>query len=128
MNKICGFCNKELPIRKQQNNRVNIFVCESCQKPKFNTMYRQTYRSEDDLLQYVSIFVDDFYVLYGYYLLGPTTTIYKSPVGVIYESADPGPITWDWERPAFSLIGILELPLQDPALVKKKLEIYTLFS
>ena len=137
MNKICGFCDKELSLLNQNDRLFDIFICDACQKPDFNTMYRQTYRSSDGVLLSESLFIDEFYVTWQHHYLYTKyhgaeccgiTSIYKAPIGIIYSHPDPEPITWDWTNPVFCLNGIVELPLKDPRLLKNKLQIYTMFS
>lgn len=134
MIKPCGFCG-QIPEQIDHANRdlFDIYLCVGCIKPDYDTRYRQvTYKGYPDALA-ITFRIDEFYVVMNYFFNYTTrrnnyTTIYKKPLGNIDSSIDLEPIIWDPDLPVCDLDMVLEFPFHDPALLKQKLQIYTVFS
>lgn len=134
MNTPCGFCNK-IPEQVDHANRemFDVYLCAGCKKPDFDTRYRIVcYKGYPDILA-VTVRLDEYYIILNHNFNYTTrrtkyTTIYKKVIGSINYSLDLEPITWGPEEPVCDLDFLVKLPLHDPAAVKRKLQIYTLFS
>ena len=131
----CGFCQQELEIINHTNPEVfDIMVCEGCMRPDFDTRFRQVFRKGTTELLATTIRIDEFFIILNHNFNYSTkrtnyTQIFKKGViGELDGSLDLQPVTWGPDEPAFDLDFILKLPLHDPALTKRKLQIYTTFS
>jgi hypothetical protein len=112
----CGFCHKELEVVNHTNSDLfDVYLCENCMKPGFYTRFRKVcYKGYPEVLA-TTIRIDEFYVVLNY-------CFHLSSQRSNYTQIHKG-ITL-----VFDLDFILHLPLHDPALTKRKLEIYTTFS
>ena len=101
--------------------------------PDFNTLFRQiAYPGQLEVLA-TTIRIDEYFIVINYSFNYTTrrsnyTTIYKKFIGLMESSFDIDPITYDADRPVHDFDTTLDLPLHDPVLLKKKLQLYTLFS
>ena len=120
-------------IEHHNSNLFDIFLCAGCQLPKYDTRFRQVYYPGQSELLATNIRIDEFFVVINYafnYITKRTgyTLIFKKVIGFIDNSLDIEPLTYDTDRPVHDFDMILELPVHNPALLKTKLNIYTLFS
>jgi hypothetical protein len=120
MNKICGFCNKELCIDKDAYV-LKVYSCTHC-IPDFNTRFRMAFEKDGRLLSKI-IRIDEYYVVIFYDKI--ETTIYKSILSNINNDMT---LIYENSKPAHIFNYILELPYHDPALLKNKLQTIVLFS
>jgi hypothetical protein len=130
----CGFCHKVPNLISHANGDIfDIYLCEGCQRPDFNTRFRQLYWTGQKQLLAVTIRLDEFFLVLNYAFNFTSkrinyTTIYKKVIGEFNDSLDLEPITWGPDVPVFDLDFVVQLPLHDLALAKQKLQIYTTFS
>lgn len=131
----CGFCNKSMDIISHTNSDLfDIYLCEGCIKPGFDTRFRQVCYKDEEYVLATTIRLDEFFIVLNYafnYTNRRTnyTQVYrKNVIGELNDSLDLQPITWGPDLPAFDLDFIMILPLHNPAEAKRKLEIYTTFS
>lgn len=112
----CGFCHKPLEIINHTNSDLfDVYLCEGCLNPNFYTRYRRVcYKGSKEVLA-TTIKLDEFYVVLTY-------CFHLTPQKMNYTQIHKG-ITL-----IFELDFILQLPWHDPALAKRKLQIYTTFS
>ena len=133
--KICRFCNKNLyKISHHNPDLFDMFLCSNCLFPTYHSQYRELYFFAEEELLAASFRLDEFYVVLNYSFNFTNkrtnyTTIYKNSIGSIDTSVDLQPIIWDRGFPLVCDIDhIVEFPFQDPAKLKVKLQIYTLFA
>jgi len=112
----CGFCHKELEIVNHTNSDLfDVYLCEKCLEPEFGTRYREvSYKGQKEILA-TTIRIDEYYIVLNYNLnlSAQRTNFTQIHKGIVL---------------IFDLDFILRLPLHDPALAKRKLQIYTTFS
>lgn len=132
--KICRFCNKDMnKIDHHNPDLFDVYLCVGCLQPEYHTRYRELYRrGEDDLLA-TTIRIDEYYVILNHHFNYTTrrtnySEVYKNDIGEIVQSVDLQPITWTSDLPAVDVDTILKLPFGDPASLKRKLQLYILFS
>jgi hypothetical protein len=134
MNKVCGFCNKPMEKTDHTNkDMLDVYLCAGCIKPDFDTRFRQVFYPNENELLATQFRLDEFHVVMNYafnYTNRRTryTTIYKKAIGFMYSSLDLEPLTWDTDHPVHDFDTVLQFPFHDPALLKRKLQLYTLFS
>ena len=130
----CGFCHKTPDLINHTNREMfDIYLCEGCLKPDFDTRFRQVYRTGQSELLAITIRLDEYFLVLNYNFNFTSkrinyTSIYKKVIGEFNDSLDLQPITWGPDLPVFDLDFVLCLPLDNPALAKQKLQIYTTFS
>lgn len=130
----CGFCHKVPELINHTNREIfDIYLCEGCQRPDFDTRFRQVYRTGEKELLAITVRLDEYFLVLNYSFNFTSkrinyTSIYKKVIGEFNDSLDLEPITWGPDKPVFDLDFVLQLPLHDPALAKQKLQIYTTFS
>lgn len=132
--KSCAFCQKEMSLVDHANkDLLDVYICADCQQPEHDTRYRQIcYKDEEPVLA-TTIHIDDFYVILNYAFSFITrrtnfTTIFRKAIGAIDSDLDLAPIVWIPSLPVVDLDIIIRLPYHDIKALKKKLQIYTLFS
>lgn len=130
----CQFCNKNINKTDHHNPELfDVYSCRGCLLPDFNTLFRQiAYPGQLEVLA-TTIRIDEYFIVINYSFNYTTrrsnyTTIYKKFIGLMESSFDIDPITYDADRPVHDFDTTLDLPLHDPVLLKKKLQLYTLFS
>ena len=130
----CGFCHKAPDIVNHTNSDIfDIYLCEGCLLPNFDTRFRQVCYKGDTQVLAVTIRLDEYFIVLNYNFNFTTkrinyTQIYKKVIGELNDSLELQPITWGPDMPVFDLDFVVRLPLHDPALAKQKLQIYTTFS
>lgn len=134
MNQNCGFCNKVMEIINHTNSDIfDIYLCEGCLKPEFDTRYRIVCYKNLPLVLANTIRIDEWFIVNNH-MLDLTkgkinyTRVYQKVIGEFNDSLDLTPLTMGPDQSVFELDFVLDLPLHDPALVKRKLQIYTTFS
>ena len=130
----CQFCHKELEVINHTNSDLlTIYLCEGCRLPEYYTRFRcVTYKDSEHVLA-ITVTLDEFFIELNYAFNFTNrrtnyTKIYKNVIGELDTSLDLAPITWGKGDPVCDLDFVVSFPLHNPALVKQKLQIYTLFS
>ena len=132
--KECVFCHKEMAIIDHANkDLLDIYSCGDCKQPEHTTQYRHVcYKDEEPILA-TTIHVDEFYIILNYafsFISRRTnyTTIYRKVIGAIDTNWDLEPVVEAANVKAFDMDIIVQLPYDDIEALKKKLQIYILFS
>jgi hypothetical protein len=132
--KICRFCNKDMKKIDHHNpDLFDVYLCVDCLFPDYMTRYRELYRRGQDDLLAVTIRIDEFYVILNHQFNYTTrrtnySEVYKNVIGEMVQSVDLQPLTWTSDLPVCDVDTVLKLPFHDPAALKRKLQIYVLFS
>ena len=112
----CGFCDKIMDMVDHTNNELfDIYLCERCTGTGFYTQYRQVcYKGNQEVLA-TTIRIDEYYVVINhcFNLVSSRNNYTRIHIGI---------------TKIFELDFVLQLPLHDLALAKRKLQIYTTFS
>ena len=118
---ICIFCYDELKDTGNSKH-FKVFLCQDCQMPQHNTLYRVIHDRNTDIKLYDQAQIDDF-IITRYYQKTPRTPINTSKI--YRRTLDNTPVI---PRPVFELDRILEIDTSDLEAVKRKLAIWTTFS
>lgn len=116
MNHECGFCHKNMEIVNHTNRELfDVYLCEECTDSEMFTRYRHVcYHGSNEVLA-TTIRIDEYYVVLNhcFHLSSQRSNYTQIHIGITM---------------IFDLDFILRLPLHNPALAKRKLQIYTTFS
>jgi len=113
---------------------IDVYLCAGCLLPKFDTRFRQCFYPGKSVVLATQFRLDEFHVVINYAWNFPGdgrenhTTIYRHAIGFMESILDLAPITWDWDHLVHDFDTVLKLPFHDPVLLKRKLQLYTLFS
>ena len=134
MSKICVFCQQEMKKMKHHNeDLLDVFMCSDCLEPNYSTFYRQCFYADGDKVLATNFRFNDYFVVINYAFNFTTrrieyTTIHKNAIGFIANALNIDPVTHDTDRPVLDVPFTIDFPLNNPALLKSKLDLYTLFS
>lgn len=120
--KICCFCSKEMQkVGHHNTDLFDVYVCQDCLFPDYRSQYRELYRiGQNDILA-ANVRIDEFYVVLNYQF---NYTNKRTNYTTIYRGAPKQLV----DTPVCDVDLIINLPYHDPAALKRKLRLYTLFS
>lgn len=129
----CLFCKNPLGFQKEDvgSRTFDLYTCRDCKAPAYRTLHRQLYfYNKTDLLS-DNIQIDEYFITRHFRPSHPSakygcSIIYKEAIGVFDGDVDMQPIIIN--NPVCELDYIIELPWNDIEAVKRKLNLYTIFS
>lgn len=127
--RICPFCSKALET-VQDGAFISTHVCIGCQKPKYDTIFEETFDKTNGELLNDSFRVNDYYVsrrykngLYSVKKSGQNTIINKNVVGYLEDRT-----AIILSSPVFEFDKVLIFDFSDLERLEEKLNIYALIS
>lgn len=129
---MCGLCL--MPLERQTDHPgvilFDLYLCRDCQAPAHVTLYRQIFNANETHLLADSLKVDEFHIIRYYQPTKPNgksdyTVIFKNALGMLSDS-DIEPLSL--VKAVCEIDQLVDLPMTDIVLLKRKLEIWTMFS
>lgn len=130
----CIFCHKEMKLEISHNDRLDVFACRDCQKPKYKTVYRCISYRNDPNIAHDLILVDDYCITRWYQSLitvSPYTLIYRNVVGVlkgVFDMDKNGAEPLSISNPIIEMSGIIDINVSDLDKLKHKMNTWITFS
>lgn len=128
----CIFCTKKMArVAHPGSDKFKIIVCRACRLPGHYTVHRELWCANSNVKLYDQIQVDD-YIITRYFKEtvpgGPKnfSNLYRETYGIIDNVVGGTPI--GKFPPICTLDHIVDLPVHDLDLFKKKIRLWTTFS
>jgi hypothetical protein len=128
---MCGLCLCPLVLQDHPGSSLfDLYLCRDCQLPQHATLYRQIFHTRESIILADSLRVDEYHIIRYYQPAQPNgktnyTIIFKNALGMLSDS-DIEPLSL--AKPVCEIDQLIDLPMTDIKLLKRKLETWTMFS